>query len=110
MLIGIIVLLIFAATVVISILLNRRSYKKRIMKLKLEVQIKRLKQNESYWYNSSKGSLGANHPSCWAKVIGEPTIFNNTIVVIPVLLKTPTGSIETVVPTDSLTEIAQLNS
>jgi hypothetical protein len=80
------------------------------MRLKLEAQAKRLKQNESYWYNSSKGSLGANHPSCWAKVIGTPSIFNNRLVVIPVLLKTPTGSIETAVPADSLTEIAQLNS
>jgi hypothetical protein len=110
MLIGIITLIGVAAIMATAILLNRRAYKKRIMRLKLETQVKRLKQNESYWYNSSKGSLGANHPSCWAKVIGLPYIFNNRLISIPVLLKTPTGSIETHVPTDSLTEIAQLNS
>lgn len=80
------------------------------MRLKLESQAKRLKVNESYWYNSAKGSLVSVYPSCWAKVIGPPYVFNNRIITVPVVLKTPTGNIEADVPTESLTEIVQLNS
>ena len=96
--------------IVAYILISRANYQKGILNAKLEANIKKLQVNETYWYNSTKGFIMNNHPSCWAKVLSQPRIFGKNQIVVDVLLKVGKKRIETTVPADSLAMIEQLNS
>jgi len=100
-----------ASSIVTIILINRARYKSAILKLKLKEYSEKLEIGETYWYNSSKGLLNANHPSCWAKVVAQPTLDKHNVVVIEVMLKIGNkSSLAAFVPANSLAKIEQLNS
>jgi hypothetical protein len=106
-----IVLVTVAAIIIAAILISRANYQRKIVELKLTAHRERLEVNETYWYNSSRGLLVSNEPSCWAKVLSEPRVFGqNKMIVVDVLLNVSTKRIETTVPAESLAKIEQLNS
>lgn len=106
LIIGVIVVLVIAGL----ILFQRYRYQTQLMENKRISQANRLKVGEKYWYNSTKGPIGAQHPSCWAVLLGEPYIFNDRIIAVEVLLLTPREKVNTRVPAESLTEMSQINS
>jgi hypothetical protein len=104
-------MVLVSVSIIALILINRAKYKKAILKLKLQEYSNRLKIGETYWYNSSKGLLNDNHPSCWAKVVAEPVLDKHNVVIVEVILKIGNkSSIATFVPANSLAKIDQLNS
>jgi len=109
MTIAFISLLIIAAIGIASIFADRAHYKNRVMGRKLRVAINKYKCQQTYWYNSTKGFIQHNYPSCWATVQVDPYLKKKKVVA-DVKLKTPTGVEYVTVPIESLSEITQLNS
>lgn len=102
---------IVSVGIISLILINRAKYKKGIIRLKIKEYSEKLIIDETYWYNSSKGFLNSDYPSCWAKVLSTPTVTGkNNIVVVDVLLKVGKQKIEATIPANSLVKIEQLNS
>ena len=107
----ILTLILVCSSIISIILINRARYKRTILKIKIQEYSSKLKVDESYWYNSSKGFLNNSYPSCWAKVISAPVLNKQNIITVEVLLKTSTGpKTITSVPAASLAKIEQLNS
>lgn len=109
MLTGLFLLAAFAAFMIAFILINRKIYRHKIMKRKVEAVKARLELNKKFWYNSALGDINHTFPSCWATVTGEP-FSKGHLILVQAKLNLPVGELDATVPAESLIEIVQLNS